>query len=202
MLTKNSARRPKLVKYIIPSVNSWLKLERHCPHCGRSGVNIHSGIRYRPISDIKVKTVLQRRMKCPFCGTTWTIRTAGVGDGVQRSDRLISIGVVLYMFGLSCRSVEKFLPLLDCRGSKSSVERDISGVGQKARELHFSAPRMRVRVLGVDGTVARMAGQPSGLLFFVDVENNTLVCVEPVDEMDSVKVRRHVRKVMASVGAE
>ena len=58
---------------------------------------------------------------------------------------------------------------LDCRGSKSSIERDVAAAGQKARELHFQAPVMHVRILGVDGTGAKMAGKRAGLLFFVDV---------------------------------
>ena len=73
---------------------------------------------------------------------------------------------------------------------------------RKAKTLHFSAPRMRVRVLGVDGTGAKMAGRKAGLLFFVDIDRNRLICVEPVNETDSVKVRRHVRRVMVMVGAE
>ena len=116
-----------MLKYIIPSVSSQLELERHCPHCQRVGGNVHSSIRYRRISDTKITVVAQRRMRCPFCGTTWTLRVAGVGHARQRSDRLIAIGVVLYMLGLSYRDVEKFLPLLDCKSSKSSIERDVAG---------------------------------------------------------------------------
>jgi hypothetical protein len=51
---------------------------------------------------------------------------------------------------------------------------------------------MHMRVLGVDGTGARMAGKKAGLLFYVDVDIGRLICVEPVDEKDSAKVRRHV----------
>jgi transposase-like protein len=191
-----------MIRYIVPSVNSQLKLERYCPHCKRSGGNIHSGIRYRAISDIKVTAIAQRRMKCPFCGTTWTTRTKGIGHGRQRSDQLRAIGIILYMFGLSYRCVEKFLPLLDCRGNKSTIERDVAQAGQKAKALHFNAPATRVRVLGVDGTGAKMAGKKAGLLFFVDIERQKLICVEPVNERDSAKVRSHVQRVMAAVGAE
>jgi len=192
-----------MIRYIVPSVNSHVKLERCCPYCRRKNGNIHSSIRYRRISDIKVKAIPQQRMRCPFCSATWTIRSEGVSDGKQRSDSLITIGVILYMFGLSYRSVEKFLPLLDCRGSKSTIERDVAAAGQKVKALHLSAPRMRVRVLGADGTGARMAGKKrKGLLFFVDIERGKLVCVEPVNETDSAKVRRHVQKVMHQVGAE
>jgi transposase-like protein len=167
-----------LIRYIIPSVGNSLKLDRHCPHCGRFGGNVHSSISYRAVSDIKISPIPQRRMRCPFCKTTWTIRAEGVSDGKQRTDRLIAIGVLLYMFGLSYRSVEKFLPLLSCKGSRSSIERDVSVAGQKAKAMHLSAPRMRVRVLGVDGTGARMAGKnKTGLLFFVDIERGKLVCL-------------------------
>jgi len=191
-----------LIRYIIPSVSNSLKLERYCPHCGRFGGNIHSSINYRAVSDIKISSVPQRRMRCPFCKTSWTVRASGVGHGRQRTDRLIAIGVVLYMFGLSYRCVEKFLPLLDCIGSRSSIERDVAAAGQKVKSLHFAAPGMRVRILGVDGTGAKMAGKRAGLLFFVDVDRGRLICVEPINEKDSIKVRRHVQKVMWEVGAE
>jgi hypothetical protein len=73
------------------------------------------------------------------------------------------------MFGLSHRSIEQFLPLLGCNGSKSSIERDVAGAGQNAKRIHRCAPRMRVKVLGVDGTGAKMAGKPRAwLLFFGD----------------------------------
>lgn len=191
-----------MVRYIVASVGQTVRLERRCPHCHRTGANIHSRLSYRAISDIKVDAIRQRRMKCPFCKTTWTLRPEGVRDGYQRSDRLIAMGTVLYMFGLSYRSVEKFLRLLDCRGSSSTIERDVAAAGHKAKQLHASAPGMEVRVLGVDGTGARLAGHKAGLLFFVDVDRSRLITVEPVSEADAAKVRRHVQKVMLAVGAE
>jgi hypothetical protein len=141
-------------------------------------------------------------MKCPYCGTTWTLRAEGVGHGRHRSDRLRGIGVILYMLGLSYRAVEQFLPCLDCRGSSSSIERDVAEAGQKAKDFHLSAPRMRVRVLGVDGTGAAMAGKNAGILFYVDVKRQKLIYVEPLKETGSAKVRRHVARVFAAVGAE
>jgi hypothetical protein len=142
-------------------------------------------------------------MKCPWCKTTWTLRPEGVGDGKHRTNRLIILGVVLYMFGLSVRRVEQFLLLLGCYGSKSSIERDVADAGLKAKQLHRSAPKMHVKVLGVDGTGARMAGKSrEGMLFFVDVEKCRMICVEPVNETDGRKVREHVSKVMAAVGAQ
>jgi len=192
-----------MVHYILPSVESGLKLERRCPHCGRNNGRIHSGVHHRAISDLKVQSILQRRMKCPWCKTTWTLRPAGVEAGYQRSRRLVGIGVVLYMFGLSYRAVEKFLPLLECRGSKSGIERDVRDAGQQTRELHRQAPRMRVRVLGVDGTGAAMAGRDAGVLFFVGVDaGGRLIGVAPVHEEQTQKVRQHVQRVMTQVKAQ
>ena len=58
-----------MIRYIISSVGAGLKLERHCPHCGRFGGNIHGGINYRAVSDIKISSIPQRRNNCPKdCG--------------------------------------------------------------------------------------------------------------------------------------
>jgi len=192
-----------MIQYIVSSVSTGIKLERRCPHCHRANGNIHSGIHYRVISDVKVNIIAQRRMSCPWCASTWTIRPGGIGHGRHRSDRLISFGVFLYMLGLSYRKVETFFKTAGWKGSKSSIERDVAGAGQKARTLHLQAPRMQVRTLGVDGTGAKMAGKKdAGLLFFVDIERGRLISVEPVKETDSRKVRQHVLRVMREVGAE
>ena len=192
-----------MLRYILPSVEGVLKLERRCPHCGRNNGRIHSGLRHRAISDTKVQAIPQRRMMCPWCKTTWTLRPQGVEPGCKRSRRLVGLGVVLYMLGLSDRGVEKFLPLLDCRGGKSSIDRDVMAAGERAQDLHRHAPRMRVRVLGVDGTGAAMAGKDRGLLFLVGIgPGGGLIAVEPLHEEETQKVREHVARVMAEVGAE
>lgn len=191
-----------MITTIFPSVSAEVKLERHCPHCGRLGGQIHSRVTARTISDTKVEQVFQQRLRCAFCGTTWTLYSQGIAPGRQRSDRLIGMGVLLYMLGLSYRSVERFLYAMQWKGSKSGTERDVDRAGQKAKALHNQAPRLRVRVLGVDGTGAKMAGKNGGMLFFTDIEGRRLICVEPVKETDTKAVRQHVRRVMALVGAE
>lgn len=191
-----------MIRYWLPSVGREVKLDRNCPHCGRRNGRIHTGVRLRAIRDVKVGVVHQRRMRCPWCGTTWTVRADGVGQGRQRSDRVRGLAVMLYMFGLSYRSASAILATLECRSSKSSIERDVAEAGQKARSLHEQAPRMQVRVLGVDGTGAAMAGVSAGMLFFVDVERHQLVSVEPIHEKETAKVRRHVARVMRQMGSE
>jgi transposase-like protein len=192
-----------MIRYHIPSVASNLRLQRRCPHCNRGNGRIHSGLSYRKVSDPKVETIAQRRMKCPFCRTTWTVRVEGIGHGRQRTDRLICIGVVLYMLGLSYRGVEQFLTIFGWQGSKSSIERDLARSGQKAKAVHMRSLRMGVEVLGVDGTGAKMAGQGrAGMLFFVDTGTAKLLFVVRANERDARQVRRHVQEIVDIVGAK
>jgi len=190
-----------MVHYLFPSVGGELKLERTCPHCHRCGGRIHSAVRRRPICDIRVASLAQQRLHCAYCGTSWTVHAEGVKEGGQHSDRLRAIGVFLYMLGLSYRSVACFCGSLEWRTSKSAVERDVRDAGQNAKALHEEAPKMRVRVLGVDGTGAKMAGVDAGMLFFVDVEGKRLIGVEPVQETETKKVRQHIQRVLAETGA-
>lgn len=108
------------------------------------------------------------------------------------------MGVFFYMLGLSYRAVQTFLLEFEWKNSKSSIERDVTRSGQRAKSLHLQVPAVQVRILGVDGTGAKMAGQKAGLLFFVDVERQHLLSVGPINETDTQLVRRHFRWV--SVG--
>jgi hypothetical protein len=114
----------------------------------------------------------------------------------------VGLGVILYMLGLSYRNAEAFLDALGCANSKSSIERDVSAAGRRAECLHELARGLQVRVLGVDGTGAAMAGCNDGVLFFVDVDGRRLLWVVSAKETQPTNVRRHVREVMAQVGAE
>ena len=96
-----------MVAYRLPSVGQAVELDRHCPHCGRNGGNIHSGIRWRGIRDIRVQRVAQRRMKCPYCHTTWTTRCEGVEPGRQRTQRLRGIGCVVTDFSGTWQGLEE-----------------------------------------------------------------------------------------------
>jgi hypothetical protein len=141
-------------------------------------------------------------MKCPWCGGTWTLRVEGIGPGRQRSDRLIGLGVLGYMLGMSYRRSSLLLSALGCSSGKSSVERDVASAGQAARRLHRSAQQLQVSVLGVDGTGAALAGCRDGVLFFVDVHGGKLLRVVWAKETEPAKVRRLVSEAMARVGAQ
>jgi hypothetical protein len=105
-----------MIHYHIPSVSSELKLERTCPRCNRPNGRIHLAITQRSINDPKIETVIQRRMMYTFCKTAWTVHLQGVSDSRQRTDRLICIGVTLYILEHSYRGVEQFLIMFGWQG--------------------------------------------------------------------------------------
>jgi hypothetical protein len=114
----------------------------------------------------------------------------------------MSLGVLLYMLGLSYRHSSLFLGVLGCSSSKSSIEREVALAAEAAGRLHELARRWGIRVLGVDGTGAAMAGRNEGVVFFVDLEGGKLLQVVWAKEGEAGKVRRLVREAMAAVGAE
>jgi transposase-like protein len=107
-----------MIDYRLPSVGQEVKLDRVCPDCGRKNGQIHTAVRRRAIRDLRESAIAQRRLRCPWFGTTWTVRADGVGAGRHRSDRVRGLGVMLYMFGLSYRSAVVVLNSLEC-GSKA-----------------------------------------------------------------------------------
>ena len=191
-----------MVHYVLPPVKPTERFERRCWHCQYMGGQIHSGQHHRPIRDIRLSQIPIRRMYCPACGTTWTVRPGGVGPGRQRTDRLRGLGVMFYMLGLSYRAVEAITASLECGVGKSTVERDVAEAGQKAEELHQAGARLKIKLVSVDGTGAAMAGQNRGMLFCVDPVGGRLLRVVYASEEDLAAVRKHIREVMASCGAQ
>jgi hypothetical protein len=107
------------------------------------------------------------------------------------------------MLGLSYRNTQAVLEGLECRSGKSSIERDVAVAGVEAQAMHRQAPPVGVRVLGVDGTGAAMAGRDAGVVFLVGVDGGgRLIGLAPLHEEQTQKVRDHVAKVMAAVGAK
>jgi hypothetical protein len=88
-----------MVNFIISSAATTLNLQRLRPHCGRNNGNIHSAIRRRRINDTKTNYVVQRRMNCPHCRTTWTIRAEDASDGRQRIVPSLPLKCVLLLKG-------------------------------------------------------------------------------------------------------
>jgi len=79
----------------------------------------------------------------------------------------------------------------------------VKAAGEEARLRHREARQFPVRVLGVDGTGAAMAGKDAGVLFLVGLEGGGhLIGLAPLHEEQTQKVRDHVAKVMAAVGAK
>lgn len=186
----------------LPRPGSEPVVRRECPCCGRVQGHIHQHERERRIVDWKIDTVRQVRVKCGSCGKTWTCRPEGVGAGLHRTQGVVVLGVMLYVLGLSYRSVAAVLRGLVGHGRTTTVYRDVVGAGEKARELHRGRQGKPVRILGIDGTWQKLKGGSAGVAFGVDAERQVLVGVELIEEEDAREVRRFVTALCQKYGVE
>lgn len=167
---------------------------RQCPKCGYEFAYRH-GQRTRIIGDWKISTVTQLRMRCPKCGTTWTVYPEGIDPAVRRSRRAQQFGVFLYAAGLSYRQTAAALRTLGIPASPSTVLRDVQShaAREQVRAHHaLLKGKVRVRTIGVDGTGVKMAGKPNdpGVVVVSDLGSGVGLLVEAIDEKNRAEVQR------------
>jgi hypothetical protein len=87
-------------RYIIPSLKDSSQPDRLCPPCNSPSGRIHQK-RQLTISDTRVGSVTKLRMRCRYCGLTWTCQPDGLKPHFQRSQRVRALNVLFYALGLS-----------------------------------------------------------------------------------------------------
>jgi transposase-like protein len=125
-----------------------------------------------------------------------------VKAGLHRTQGVVAFGVVLYVLGLSYRSVAAALRCLLGHGSSTTIYRDVVAAGEKTKEMHRARQGKPVRIMGIDGTGQKMKGGSVGVAFAVDAEQQVLVGVELVEEEDERDVRRFVTRLCEEYGVE
>jgi len=176
---------------------------RHCPKCGYAFAHRH-GKRTRHIGDWKQPVVQQVRLRCPQCGVTWTVYPQGVEPGIRRSRRAQEFGVLLYAAGLSYRKASAALRALDIPASPATILRDVQNhaAREQIRAYHrLLQGKTRVRRIGVDGTGAKMAGQPhdGGVVVVTDLDAGVGLLVEAVDERNQEEVQALLAEVLRAL---
>ena len=78
---------------------------KQCSRCGGQTWQKWGGGRQRPLTNVRVKTILTQRYRCSACGKTNTARPLGVGRA-GHSQPFTAILEVFYALGLSHRSLE------------------------------------------------------------------------------------------------
>ena len=180
--------------------------ERRCPRCGSTHVHGH-GWRTRHIRDWREEDVLLRRFRCADCGATWSVYPQGVSPGSRFSLRAEQFMVLLYLLGLSYRQTAAMMAGLGISTGASTVLRFVQAEGLReeiAARRRYWQGKTRVKIIGVDGTGAPMAGDPkdTGVVVVVDHENGLGLWVEAVNEQDTRELGELLTWVLEKVQPE
>lgn len=101
-----------------------MQAARWCPACHAPTGMIHQR-RTRRVRDLPSTLVEQVRFRCKRCGITWTAQPDAVGIGRHRSQRLRSLGVLLYLAGFSGSAAAFLLRNLGVHISAATIYRDV-----------------------------------------------------------------------------
>lgn len=169
-----------------------------CPSC-ESTILQGWGVAAKPIRDTTgSRTITVRRYRCTACGRTFRQYPQGITAAAQ-TQRLQVAAAMMWAMGLSLRSATAFLKLFDAALCHQTVWRDAVALGKRVAGRR---PRRSVRVLGVDGTGARIAGQSSGVVVAVDMGSGQPVAFVELDERDPEAVRKWLAPLVEQLGVE
>ena len=119
----------------------------------------------KPVRDTSgCRRIRIHRYRCTVCQRTFRHYPTGV-TAAEQTDRFKVVVAMMWGLGLSLRSVTAFVSAFGVTVCHQTVWRDAVALGKalRRRKPH------RVRVLGVDGTGARIAGRSSGVVVAVDM---------------------------------
>jgi transposase-like protein len=141
------------------------------------------------VRDSKLQQVIVQRYRCCRCHRTWRHYPEGI-DRADQTLRLRHLAALLWTLGLSLRGVVALFDAFALTLSHMTVLRDVRAL---AGELRHQRQARRVRVLGLDGAVTRIAGQEVGLVVAVDLGSGEPIAVAAIEE-------RNVSAVLAWLG--
>lgn len=169
--------------------------------CSRCGSQILQGwgVVTKPVRDTSGRrTITIRRYRCATCGRTFRHYPAGISRSEQTA-RLQVTAAMMWALGLSLRSATAFLGLFGAGICHQTVWNDGVKLGQQVAQRR---PRGRVRVLGVDGTGARIGGKSSGVVVAVDMGSGLPVAFVELDERNPDALRQWLAPLVEKLGVE
>lgn len=154
------------------------------------------GSHTRCVRDPQVRAVVVHRFRCCACQRTFRQYPTGVtrASFTQRGHQLLAL---MWTLGLSLRSVARIAHAFALPLCHMTVARALRQQAQLRRRDRCAAP---VRVLGIDGTGARMAGRPDGVVVAVDLGRGVPVAVGVLEERDPQAVRAWLEPLVRDLG--
>lgn len=148
-----------------------------CRYCGH-GVLQKWGAVTKPVRDSQIHQVWVHRYYCTQCHRTFRHYPQGI-ESADQSLRVQQLAALCWQFGFSTWQTSGLFNAFGVVVAHMSVWRDVQ---KRADSVRQSKGRPAMRVLGLDGVYARVAGQPQALTVAVDSGNVRLISLVEINE--------------------
>lgn len=185
-----------IVTLRLPEVKRKTKTRpQKCPYC--SGNTFQSwGQVAKPVRDLRCRTIRVCRYRCCHCHRTFRYYPKGV-DRADQTERLRKYVAILWVLGMSLRSVQLALSAFNLSISHMTVWRDLQEQAELVKERR---KWQSVRILGVDGAYPLMKGKKQPTIVAIDMGTGQPVAVGAVDEANPAAVRRFLEPLIQRLG--
>ena len=180
----------------LPDVKRNTKTRPHkCPYCSGETFQRWGQVR-KPVQDLRHRMIHVYRYRCCHCHRTFRDYPEGV-DRADQTERLRKYAVILWVLGMSLRSVCLALSAFNLPLSHMTVWRDLqeqADLLKKRRKWHPA------RILGVDGAYPLMKGKKQPTIVAIDLGTGQPMAVGQVDESNPEAVRRFLEPLIQRLG--
>ena len=150
----------------------------------------------KPVRDNHCHSVQVYRYRCCHCHRTFRYYPAGV-DQADQTERMRKLVAILWVLGMSLRSVTLALSAFNVSVSHMTVWRDLQEQADLVeKRRHWKS----VRVLGVDGAYPLIKGKKQPVLIAVDLGDGRPVAIGQLDESNPQAVKRWLGPLIQRLG--
>jgi len=185
-----------IVTLSLPNVKQKTSLRpKQCPYCQGETFQRWGKV-LKPVCDNRFHSVQVYRYRCCHCRRTFRHYPEGV-DQADQTERMRKLVAILWVLGMSLRSVTLALSAFNVTLSHMTVWRDL----QAQAELLKKRRRWQgVRVLGVDGAYSLLKGKKQPTVVAIDLGTGQPVALAQIDEANPGALRRFLEPLVQRLG--
>ncbi len=174
----------------------------HCPHCQSRHVG-HWQTVDKAVRDTRGSHVTAERYYCRACGRTWRVYPRGITRAAT-SQRLRSVGVMLYLLGLSYRAVEAAMTALGHPLTHVSVYHAVQAAAAQVPGLRRGQVfgGLRTPALAADVTTVKVQGRWLPLGVTVDGLSGQVLTLDILDNQEAATLAAWLEPIAQQVGAQ
>ena len=189
---------------ILPHVEpSEFKVPTACPYpsCRGKHVELHQTVE-KPVKDTQYHGVSAHRYRCLRCRRTFRVYPQGITRD-QTSQRVKSLGVFLYLLGLSYGGVSLTSEALGVYMARSSVYAAVQAAAEKVPGMKRRAvfAGIRAPALGGDITSVKCKGEWLPLGLSVDDTTGLVLTVGALSAEDAATLKEWLEPIAQAVDA-